>query len=131
MKLYLNCSDRWFKVFILNTGLAIVFLILLAGPCNAQSSTSSQPEFPTAETIKKSELHYNLIPGNNNTWGYDIFMGDKLVIHQSVIPGMAGNNGFKNKASAQKVAEAVMHKMRNGEVPPSISKEELKRMNVL
>jgi hypothetical protein len=52
-------------------------------------------------------------------------------VHQPNIPGLAGNEGFSTKERAQKVAEFVVKKIRNNEMPPTISIEDLNNMGVL
>ena len=46
-------------------------------------------------------------------------------------PGMPGNSGFKTDADARKVAEAVISKLKKGEMPPTVSEEELKQLNIV
>jgi hypothetical protein len=44
---------------------------------------------------------------------------------------LPGNEGFKTKEAAAKVAELVISKMKKGEMPPSITIEELKAINAI
>ncbi len=81
--------------------------------------------------VMDSDFSFITIPSINNTWGYDIFNGEKRIIHQKNIPGMPGNNGFKSRNGAKKVAELVIIKLKNGEMPPSVTKEELVNLKVL
>jgi hypothetical protein len=74
---------------------------------------------------------FKTIKSVNNTWGYDIYKGDKLYIHQASIPGLSGNDGFKSKTDAEKVAQLVIGKLKKGEMPPSVSKDELGMLKVL
>jgi hypothetical protein len=53
------------------------------------------------------------------------------MIHQLSIPAMPGNDGFKTKADATKVAQLVIDKIKKGEMPPTVSIEELKKLNVI
>lgn len=50
------------------------------------------------------------------------------MIHQPAIPGIPGNEGFKTKEAAQKVADLVVNKIKKGEMPPSVTIEELKKL---
>lgn len=52
------------------------------------------------------------------------------MIHQASIPGKSGNKGFNRKADAQKVAMFVIQKIRKGEMPPTITKDELRNLGV-
>jgi hypothetical protein len=86
-----------------------------------------------SRVVKQDELNYSykIIPSINNTWGYDIYTGEKKIIHQGSIPGMPGNEGFKSKSSAKKVALLVIEKLKKGEMPPSVTSEELLNLKVL
>jgi len=66
-----------------------------------------------------------------NTGFVLLYTGKKKIIHQGSIPGMPGNEGFKSKSSAKKVALLVIEKLKKGEMPPSVTPEELKNLKVL
>lgn len=72
-----------------------------------------------------------IIPSLNNTFGYDILIHDRLLVHQLNIPALPGNDGFKTKEQAQKVAKFVLKKIRKNEMPPTVTIEDLKKMGVL
>ncbi len=67
----------------------------------------------------------------NGSWGYDIFKDKKKFIHQPGKPGLPGNEGFKRKSDAAKVARLVINKLKKGEMPPSVTAEEMKDLKVL
>jgi hypothetical protein len=46
-------------------------------------------------------------------------------------PGLSGNEGFKTQEQAQKVAELVIEKIKKGEMPPTVTIEELSELGVL
>jgi hypothetical protein len=106
-------------------------------PNQAQSQVKQKTEqllkasFPSGDAFKNSSITYKLIPGINNTWGYDILVDKMLKIHQPSIPGLPGNEGFKTKAGAIRVARLVIDKMKNGEMPPAITTEEMKKLNAI
>ena len=52
-----------------------------------------------------TKLTYTIIDALNYTYGYDVLADGRLMIHQKSIPAMAGNEGFKSKADAEKVAQ--------------------------
>ena len=85
----------------------------------------------SVETNKNASYTYSIIPAPNKTWGYDIYMEKRLFIHQPGVPGLPGNEGFKSKASAGKVAKLVIEKIKKGELPPSVTIEEMKKLKVL
>ena len=78
-----------------------------------------------------SKITYNIIPSINNTFGYDILIDGKITIHQISIPGMSGRNGFRTKSDAAKVVEFIITKMKKGIMPPSITVDEMKKMNLI
>ena len=88
-------------------------------------------DFPSGDAFKNSKITYQLIPGINNTWGYDILVNNKLTIHQPSVPSLPGNEGFKTKEGAEKVARLVIKKIKKGEMPPSIDEKELKKLKII
>lgn len=80
---------------------------------------------------KGSDYQFKITETKNNSYCYDIFKGDKLLIHQTSIPGIPGNEGFRSKTDAEKIARLVIGKLERGEMPPSVSKEELQKLKVL
>jgi hypothetical protein len=88
-------------------------------------------DFPSGVANKNAKITYQLIPGINNTWGYDILVNNKLTIHQPSIPSLPGNEGFKSKKNAEKIAKLVVKKMKNGEMPPTIDAEEMKKLKAI
>lgn len=107
----------------------IFFIIIFFSAFKTYSQTESN--FPKGNTNKNSTVSYAIIPSVNKTWGYDIYIEKRLFIHQATIPGYTGNNGFKTKSDAKKVAKQIVIKIQNGEMPPSITIEELKKLKVL
>lgn len=84
-----------------------------------------------SNTNHNKKLTYRIINGVNNTYCYDIYAEDKLMIHQPSIPGLPGNEGFKTKKSAENVAQLVIDKIKKGEMPPSVTVEEMKKLNAI
>lgn len=100
--------------------LLVFFASLLLVPATLQSSKT--------ETVG---FHYKVISSVNHTWGYDIYRNNKVIIHQPCIPGIAGNQGFKKKSDAKKVAKLVIEKLNQGMMPPTITILELQNLKVL
>jgi len=117
----------------------ILLTFLLCGEMSINAQTQVQPtaksgqkaDFPSGEAFKNAKITYQLIPGISSTWGYDILVDNKLTIHQPSIPSLPGNEGFKTKESAEKVAKLVIKKMKKGEMPPSIDEKELKKLKAI
>lgn len=67
----------------------------------------------------------------NDQWGYDIILNDKLYIHQPNIPSVPGNDGFKTKEDAIRTGEFVAYKIRNNILPPTVTPEQLDSLGVI
>jgi hypothetical protein len=52
-------------------------------------------------------------------------------VHQPNIPGLPGNEGFATEVKARTVADFVVKKIRNNEMPPTVTIEDLNAMGVL
>jgi hypothetical protein len=113
--------------------LYLLFLLLGSHAAVAQQKETPKPaaQFPAAARLASNKLTYNIIPAANNTFCYDVLADGKILIHQPSKPGLPGNEGFKTKTSAEKVAQLIMTKIKNGEMPPSVTPAELKKLNVL
>jgi hypothetical protein len=88
-------------------------------------------QFPDAAAFQQTKLGYKIIDAPNRTWSYDVYSNGKLMIHQPNKPGMPGNEGFKSKIAAEKVAKLVISKIKQGEMPPTVSEEEMKKLKAL
>ncbi len=62
---------------------------------------------------KEGNISYKVIHVAGGSYGYDIYVDGKLYIHQITIPSIPGNEGFKSKESAQKVAQLVKENIDN------------------
>jgi hypothetical protein len=74
-------------------------------------------------------LSFKIIDAPNKTFGYDIYADGKLVIHQPHAPAMQGMDGFKSNERAIKVANLVIKKIKRGEMPPTVTHDELKKLD--
>lgn len=77
-----------------------------------------------------SDTIYRIITAAGNTYGYDILVNSKLLIHQPSIPGIAGSKGFATKAAAEKAARLVIKKLQQGIMPPTITIAELDSLKI-
>jgi hypothetical protein len=94
-------------------------------------SDSSAAKFPAAIAYANTKLTYKIIDAPKHTYGYDVFSDGRLMIHQPSVPALTGNEGFKTKEDASKVAALVIGKIRKGEMPPTISIDEMKSLRVI
>lgn len=73
-----------------------------------------------------------VIPFQSGTgWGYDVKVEGRTFIHQDIIPALSGRNAFRTREEALLVGSKVAEKLRKGIMPPAITKEELKEMNII
>src|SRR6476659_149690 len=73
---------------------------------------------------------FQIISSESNTYGYDILVKNKILIHQPNIPGMPGNKGFAVKGDAEKVALLIIKKLQRGIMPPATSTKELDSLKI-
>lgn len=117
--------------------ITIVRILLVATTLLSQLSAMSQHKGPIVKKTKHttvkpsvSTLGFTIIPSASNTFGYDILDNKKKIIHQPSVPGVPGNKGFAKKTDAEKVAKLVMNKIRDNQMPPTVSKHELDSLKI-
>jgi hypothetical protein len=99
---------------------------------NKKTPVEPKPvQFPVSSAVKNSTITYQLIQGNDHTWGYNILLDNRIIIKQPTPPGMFGNNGFATKKGAEDVAKLVISKMKKGEVAPTITIDEMKKLKAI
>ena len=98
----------------------------MAGAARANGKTA-----PAQTNHPNADLTYRVIPTLKSTFGYDIFAAGKLAIHQTNIPAVPGNEGFKTQQDAKAVASLVIEKIKKSEMPPTISVDELRTLKVI
>jgi hypothetical protein len=114
------------SVFV--AALCILFLGAgLAGTSISADKSSNQYSSPYAD----AEITIKIIPSINQTFGYDLLLYGKPWVHQPCIPGLPGNEGFTTRERAQTVAEFVLKKIRNNEMPPTVTIDDLNSLGVL
>jgi hypothetical protein len=92
---------------------------------------SNAATFPEASAYANIKLTYKIIDAPKHTYGYDVFADSKLMIHQTSAPALLGNEGFETKKAATTIALLVIEKIKKGEMPPTISIDEMKQLNVI
>jgi len=106
-------------------------MLLAQAPLGSAQPTNTVATFPKASACPNSKLTYKVIDASTHTYGYDVFADGRLMIHQTSAPALPGNEGFKTKADATRVALLVIDKIKKGEMPPTISIDEMKKLNVI
>jgi hypothetical protein len=106
---------------------ALMCLACLLPSCSDQNGASRDVD--KSQSTKQATFQIKLVEYDNG-WGYDIYLDEKLVIHQPHIPALSGRKGFKTKEQANSVAELAVLKLKNGIMPPSITSQELDSLGV-
>lgn len=122
------CRDGKKRVFVVGL-FALIAAIL--GQISASFGQAGTVSTAQAGKIAASTLTYKIIGSEAEGFGYDVFADGKMVIHQPGIPGQPGIKGFRTKADSKKVAELVVRKLKNKEMPPTVSEEELRTLKVI
>lgn len=105
--------------------------MILPGRVFSDEKAPDKGEKREQSLYREAEITTRIIPAANNTFGYDILLHGKPLVHQPHIPGLPGNEGFTTKERAQKVADFVVKKIRKGEMPPTVTREDLNGMGAL
>lgn len=93
------------------------FILFIVGFC----SCTTQKEYPAHQ----HQFEASVFRSEYGGFGYDIRQGNKVIIHQSSIPAIAGNQGFISEQSAQKIATLVIAKLEEGLMPPTVTIDEV------
>ena len=78
-----------------------------------------------------SDTTFKVFSVSKGGYGFDIKVGDKILIHQPFIPALEGNNGFAKKSDAEKVATLMIRKLREHGMPPTITTEEIDSLHII
>jgi hypothetical protein len=99
---------------------------LFSGSLTAQTNKTK----PSASAPSPT-LTYKIINSLNGGFGYDVYSNGKLLVHQLARPALPGNEGFATKTAAEKVARLVVSKIKKGEMPPTVTVEEMKKLKAI
>ncbi len=69
--------------------------------------------------------------GKTQGWGYDIYIENKKMIHQPIIPAIPGNRAFKTESDAKKTGLFALGKMIKEATLPTITTKELDSLGVI
>jgi hypothetical protein len=140
MKGVLILRNKKITIYSFLVVLIIPFILFgLYGVSISTEETAVKKDVKKAVTQQKgknnpyanAKISTQIIPSINKTFGYDILLNGKPLVHQPSIPAMPGNDGFTSKEKAQKVADFVVKKIRKNEMPPTVTIEDLNKMGVL
>ena len=117
------------------TCLVVIFMAVCVNAQQQPKQENAAAQFLPIEigtsAYANTKLTWKIIDAPNHTYGYDVLADDRLMIHQKSIPAMPGNEGFKTKTDASKVAQLVISKIKKGEMPPTVTIEEMKKLKVI
>ena len=96
----------------------LLFTLLLS------CSTPPRHNDPAAGSASQ-DVKTKVFKSDYGGFGYDIEVDGTLVVHQPNIPVIAGYHGFATEQQAQNVAALVVQKIKNHEIPPTLTAAEL------
>ena len=96
-----------------------------------QSQQAHNSETVSANEVLHTKFSYKIIDAPNKTFGYDVYAGDHKIIHQTSVPALPSNKGFTTTTAAKKIAQLVIEKIKKGEMPPTVTVEEMKKLHVV
>jgi len=110
-------------------------LVVSCGPETLHPDPQAPTPPPPSTTVSPSDYRYEVFQvvdssGIAHGVGYDIYDGQKKIIHQTTIPGEQGIEGFVNEEEAGKVANMVVEKLNAGGGLPTISHDELVNLGI-
>ena len=90
----------------------------------AQPHKSASSATPAPNPNRTASITTRLISGVHHTYGYEVWADGHRLIAQPSIPGRPGIEGFRTAAEAQRVADLVVRKLRDNQMPPTITAAE-------
>jgi len=109
--------------------LIAALLIAASGTAFAQhqeAANSTSVAFPAANAHSGKKLTARIIDAPNGTFGYEVLSDGALFVRQTNLPGRPGLNGCPTREQAEKLSTLVIEKIQRGEMPPSVTQDELK-----
>ena len=119
----------------------LVAVFFIVRPLHAQSTL-----LPDTDSLKKiseaakeanrrqmanATIQHFIIKADSNTYGYSIYIDGKLYIQQTTIPAIAGSRGFSSIDKAERTALLAIGKIKQGELPPTLTTEELRQRKII
>jgi hypothetical protein len=73
---------------------------------------------------KKEHVLVQLRPiQTSKGWGYDILTDGRVFLHQTAIPAISGDSGFRTKEDALAVGQKIVDRIMAGKMPMVTAKE--------
>ena len=80
------------------------------------------------ERAAKSNYNYYIINNEAGGYGYCVLVNGHVYVWQTSIPGRKGIKGFAKKEYADRCAQLVVEKLKAGEMPPTLTEADLKKI---
>lgn len=110
---------------------SLLLLFFLTSAAQAKTFGPERAGFRVrTDSFPAAAVTYHIFRSTANTYGYDIYVHDKLMIHQACIPCVQGQRGFASEQDAGKVAGLVVKKAIKGIMPPTVTIEEMRSLGV-
>lgn len=92
----------------------------------------SKTDPATTETPDSSQIRISVFKNSpqQGGFGYDIFIREKLLVHQTMVPGRPGTSGFNTEEGAGKTARLVAKKILDNIMPPTVTAHELDSLGI-
>lgn len=100
---------------------------------------AAMPLFPFAATGKMvpaisaqsyNDTTFRVFTLADKSFGFDIMIDNKVLIHQPFIPAVQGNQLFMSEKDAEKTAKLMIQKLKKKIMPPAISVNELDSLQI-
>lgn len=95
-----------------------------------EAASATSVAFPDAGAHSDAKLTARIIEAPNGTFGYEVLSDGALFVRQTNVPGRPGNNGCPTREQAEKLSALVTEKIQRGEMPPTVTLEELKALGL-
>lgn len=109
--------------------LIICILMLFIVRCGVDRKHSTSADARPFQAEQASAYEVTIVPSGQG-WGYQISHNNSVVINQLTIPAISGRHPFVSEAEATKTAALVVHKLNNGQMPPSVTAAELDSLGI-
>jgi hypothetical protein len=77
------------------------------------------------------EISITTYPSEHGGFGYNIFVDEVCLIHQPHIPAIRSTVGFSSHENAKKVANLVVVKISQGQMPPAVTLADLRELQII
>jgi len=132
LKFITQTINYFFEVNFLKMKLyfiSILFLTMVVAAlvsCQGNTPINTNNKIDHKDSVQLDSQAYKIGDG----WGYTITLGKEIYIKQPMIPVIQGIKTFASEADALKVANLVISKLKNHQLP-ALTAEELQSMGII